>query len=432
VSEIHLPEGAVDEGVYGSSIHRLLGRRAAGRAVLAGALALVVLIGALGVGSRQPTNLDMHFLYAAGLTWMHGMSPYTLAEYRETTRSYPAIDKRVRIGFAYPPHIAAFCVFLALMPLSLAQAVMTGLNLAALWIICYLAFLLSSNGADEDDTSDKWMIAAVVAGNPFSLYVIYSGQTTLVVTACLLGAWWLGRDGRHPVLGGFVLALASMKPQVAALPVVWLLLEQRYQLRLAFTGTVIALVAAPIALSGRAHMVAGWLAAMGRYSSGPYQSVGSDHVFGIASLLMSAEMTAYPAAILVVPAVAILWSVRKRLLASEVLGALVGLGLLFLYSHDYDLAALAPLYAAIWVRTRERTSYALVGLLACLLLFVPQRALRGHVSPPIMHWREVVLAISLFWLFTRALLSRAAPTINKQRVDQRADRFFDAATGNAV
>jgi hypothetical protein len=239
-------------------------------------------------------------------------------------------------------------------------------------------------------------VVAVLA-SPFVQHVFWMGQTTLVALAALLAGWYLGVVSGRVGVGGVLLALSTLKPQVVAFPLVLLLLERRWALTLVgcAAGCIAALPAA-VASGGMVAMSRDWLHALSRYATGPVQTASFQHVFGVRSLLvlsgMGSSAVSLAMAALVLAALTLLWATRDRLGTLGVLATSLALSVLFVYAHDYDLAVLAPLLVFAWIETEDRPVAGVALVIAVAALFTPQRLLRGWgLHGWALHWREVVV-----------------------------------------
>ena len=103
--------------------------------------------------------------------------------------------------FSYPPSLLPFLVPFGALPYVPALTVWTAVNLAL------LAWSVRLIGADR-----RPMIAACLS--PAALTMVTYGQFSGVVAALAIGA--VTRGARRPVLAGLCLALISVKPQLAA------------------------------------------------------------------------------------------------------------------------------------------------------------------------------------------------------------------------
>jgi hypothetical protein len=372
------------------------------RATTTLAVVSAVLFGFAGAGrgGAAPFGFDGRFLQVAGAMWLHGRNPYDAHAFVSVARSIgqPLVGA-AGTGFAYPPTAAPLALLLGALPSALVPIALGALNLgAAIATIVVLWRMLPQSHARRLDV--RALVVVAVMANPFVHHVFWMGQTTLVALAALLGGWYFGvvAGGALGVLvGGPLLALSTLKPQLVAFALVWLLLERRWALALATSSAAFfATLPAAIASGGMLAMSRDWLHALSRYASGPVQTASFQHVFGVRSLLVLggvAPSACAPAvAALALGGVLLLWKGRERAGALGVLALSLALSVLFVYAHDYDLAVLAPLLVFAWMETEDRPIAAIALVMAMAALFTPQRFLRGWGLHGLgLHWREVVV-----------------------------------------
>jgi Glycosyltransferase family 87 len=369
--------------------------------ILLAAVGVTLALGAFGVGHGGPsqTNLDMRFLYLAGVFWHRGISAYT------PVPPYPVdswlADAVARYDFAYPPQIAPLCLLLAAWSTAGARLLMTALNVGAAVLLAAVCVRRARDPVPDRVSpaagASTWLIPAIVIGNFSTAFVIWAGQTTLIATLALMLGWHFARRGRW-LLGGVLLAGSTIKPQLGFLVILWLVLERRWRALAATAVTVVALAAVPIGISGPVGVITEWSAAAWRYASGPYNTLGSRMIFGLGNVLYVAGIESsflLPLALLIVGS---LWYYRASLADEDVLALLVGLSLLFGFSHSYDIAALAPLVPAFWRHVHTRTTASLLALALMLVVTLPNSLLESFVSPLLLHVRVVGLFAALSWL----------------------------------
>jgi hypothetical protein len=400
-----------------SNGHPILDTRRLGWLVLAAAVGVTTALGVLGVGHGgvAGTNLDMRILYLAGVLWRAGASAYT---HVPTGPADPWLAEAIsRYDFAYPPQIAPLCLLLAAWSPVGARVVMTGLNLAAAVLLAAVCVRFARqpepSARPQPVDASGWLIPALVIGNFATAFVIWAGQTTLVATVALMLGWYHARRGRW-LIGGMLLAVATIKPQLSFLVLLWLVLERRWRVLAATAASVVVLAALPIAISGPVGVMAEWSAAAMRYVAGPYNTLGSRMIFGLGNVLAIAGITTsflLPVTLLIVGC---LWYYRASLADEDVLALLVGLSLLFGFSHSYDIAALAPLIPAFWrhLHTRRIASLAALGLM--LVVTLPNSLLEPYVCPLLLQLRVAALLAALCWLLVMST-KRTAPDIGIAR-----------------
>ena len=390
----------------------MLSRRL-GFLVLLCAVAAMIALGALGVGhgGLADTNLDMRFLYLAGARWWQGVSAYVPGALTSSDRWLA--EAAAGYDFAYPPQSAPLCLLLGAWSPTGARVLMTALNVAAALGLAALSLRFAREGqpAQHAGRTDAatWAIPAIVLGNPATAFVIWAGQTTLIVTLALMLGWYYTRRDRW-VIGGVLLAISTIKPQVSLLVIFWLLLEWRWRVLVAIALAIVALSAVPLVISGPVTLMTDWLAAAWRYSAGPYNLLGSRMVFGLRTVLYVAGIDVpllLPAAFLIV---GLLWYSLRSVADEDLLAILVGLGLLFGFSHSYDIAALIPLVPAFWRHVHTRTGAALIALALLVVVTLPNSLLEGHVDPLLLHVRVAALVAAMCWLIAMSM-KRASPDV---------------------
>ncbi len=377
-----------------------------GSVILLCAVGVTVALGLFGAGhgGLAQTNLDMRFLYLAGLYWREGLNAYVPGSVHPAD---PWLAEAVaRYDFAYPPQIAPLCMLLAAWSPVGARALMTGLNLAAALGLAALSLRCARDPGRRSRAglgdAAWWAIPALVLGNPSTAFVIWAGQTTLIVILALMLGWRLARRDRW-LIGGLLLAIATIKPQVSALPMLWLVLERRWRVLAAAALGVAALAAVPLLISGPVQLMSDWSAAAWRYSAGSYNTLGSRMVFGLRNLLFVAGVDApvlLPLALLIL---GWFWWSRASVVDDDVLPILVGMSLLFGFAHGYDIAALIPLIPAFWRHVHERAAASVLALGLMLIVTLPNSLLEPYVSPLLLHLRVLALCVAVGWLMAMSL-----------------------------
>src|SRR5262245_59373084 len=92
----------------------------------------LVATGMVGVGrpgrGLAASNFDMAFLYAAGVCWRAGTSPYRLEAFLAAAQSVGTVNEG---GFAYPPQSSTLCFLLSAFTVNGAKRVLWTVNLLA-------------------------------------------------------------------------------------------------------------------------------------------------------------------------------------------------------------------------------------------------------------------------------------------------------------
>jgi hypothetical protein len=368
-------------------------------AAVLGALALLC-FGVLGVGRGSAAlGFDLNVLWTAGRTWLHGLDAYDPAVLSRTAPVGP---------FAYPPQVAPLCLLLALFPMGAAPWVGLVLNVfsfAAIDRSCQAIYAEASRPVSPpagEPVAHNWWLTAVILGNPFSAHVVFMGQTSLIAVAAVLGSWQCAREKR-PVLAGMLACVASIKPQISILVLVWFLLERRILVLVVFAGTVAVASVAPAIATGPLKLLPTWLHATRSYSSNFTNAVGFQHRFGVDSFLDAAGVHAFSFAWVALLVVVAMWVLRDRLASGEIVALLLATAVVFIFAHDYDLVALLPFAAAYAPLARQRRGALIVATAVFVLMSVPQRLLSAANSPLVNQFRVPVVLFAMgSWIAERA------------------------------
>ena len=380
--------------------------------ILTAAAAVMVLLGAFGFGHGgwKSTNADMRFLYLAGLQWTKSHNAYQPSTIEIDDPSLiEAVD---RYDYAYPPSSAPLCMLLASRTLPAAKWLMTLINIAAAIALAWCAalHLRPQMNSSSVDCRLQCIVAALVMGSLPAAFVIWAGQTALLVAACLHAGWMLAQRQRW-VAAGVLLALASIKPHLMALALIWLMLEGRWRAVLVAVVVAIARAAWPIFLLGPIDLLQSWLGAVSRYSEGPYNQLGSRMVFGAQNMLWDFGLKAPNLSGLALIGFGLLWKFRQRFSESETLALLIGVSLLFGFSHSYDLVLLAPLVPVLAQRCTGSRFAAGAGFALWLIVTFPTSQLEGATLGHLAQARVIALAIGLLWVVREILYTTRRETV---------------------
>jgi Glycosyltransferase family 87 len=164
---------------------------------------------------------DGRFFYAAGRCWLNGASPYdfeTYARYWQEGVGSEAIN-----GFVYPPTLALLAIPLGLFPWNIAKWVLDGINVLALFGIWFFTFQLTIAHPSIRKHSPMPLFCIMLSGwVSLTPIVIHLGQMSLLSVCGILGAFYAQQRQRPILCAAFVL-LATFKPQISLLPLVYLL-----------------------------------------------------------------------------------------------------------------------------------------------------------------------------------------------------------------
>lgn len=370
--------------------------RAARGAALVGSLAICIAFGFLGVGHDvgRGEYFDTRFLFLAGKYWLAGLDPYAPTQVLDVGLG----DFHQTFFMGYPPQASLLCMALALGSMRLATVLMDVLNVACLAAISWIGVATIEETVDPSvSTAQRWYVPALVFGNLSTAFVLWIGQTSLVVTAALAASWYCARRDRD-VAAGVLLALATIKPPLAMFVALWFLLERRWRLLAAASVAVLVLAAAPLLQHGPIGALRAWSGGIAQYMEASYNALTSRMVFGVRSLLLALGVGAPNLLGLGILATLVLFAFRARVVERDLIGVLVGCGLLFGYAHGYDLAALALVIPAFWCHLRGRPAAAGIALALLVGITFPNSVLERFDSAVLLHARVVLVLAALAWL----------------------------------
>ncbi len=366
-------------------------------------VASLVAFGLVGIGRQGPINFDGSVLYAAGRAWLNQADPYDHAALARAVADVPGMDV-TQLGFFYPPQSAAICVLLGLFPYSIASRVWILVNLGALATV--VRFILTvmqerrqpgPDGGKERARWSGWIVAAIAIGNPFTLHVIWMGQTSLLAVAAILGTWFYsGR--RRWLAAGLCLGLASFKPQLCLLVVLWLILERHWRTLLAGGVTAAALASYAMLVQG------GPLGALRAWHDGVTSGYGMmfnlpsfSHKVGVESLVYAIAGVSLPGLPIMLTGIALTvlaWFFRTHFDRVTILALLMIITVTFsVYLHDYDYVALIPAYLALWWCAMRGPALGAATALLLLSLFLPQRLVHLTGIAALDQWRSIVIGL---------------------------------------
>jgi hypothetical protein len=193
-----------------------------------------------GVWLTQPQIADFGLYYSAARVGLaHGWTAmYDPGLY------FPALHALGRSDwspFLNPPYAAWLVLPVAWLPYPFAMAAWMAFTTAAFALVWWLS-------APGDRAQRALHLALAIGLFPVAM-AIYHGQTLLIVVLGVAGCVWLARRDR-PWLAGLVLAAVIVKPQLAYLVPLTLLVAGRGRVVAAFIVTVCLLLAVAIAALG--------------------------------------------------------------------------------------------------------------------------------------------------------------------------------------
>jgi len=339
-------------------------------------------------------------LYAAGRTWAHGGNPYDFDTLSRSVAGIPGLDLGVDASaqrFFYPPQSAAIFVPLGLLPYSLGSYAWSLLNVAALAAIVALTWRSIDERPDASSNRwGRWLLVALIIGNPFTVNVLWSGQTSLVAFAATLASWFFA-NRKHWVLAGACLGLASFKPQICALVVIWIALQRDWKTLLAGSVTAGVLAVVPMAAQGGPiGALRAWRAGVSSEYVGPYNLPTWPHKIGMQSLLSHLHIRVPSLVIMGIGVLCVLalWKARNRIVAFDVLALLMVTTLTFsTHLHDYDYAVLTPVFASLWHYSGRSLAVTAMTTVLVAVLCIPQPLVQLLGHPLLQQWRSGIVIV---------------------------------------
>ena len=208
-----------------------------------------------------PAKADFVPIWVGARTALLGGNPYSDATTRQIQTAYygrplrPAEARQVnKMTFAYPAH--ALVLFAACAPFSWPVVRAVFLILLPLLTMITVLLWLRVTGIHLSRSRQAPVLVLTFASWPV-LWGIHLIQPTLIVAALVAaGCYWVQRGSY--INAGFVFALATIKPQLVAPLILWLILWTL--LRREWSFVVSFLLALTVMLAGATHLVPGWLA----------------------------------------------------------------------------------------------------------------------------------------------------------------------------
>lgn len=234
--------------------------------------------------------------------------------------------------FSYPPFALLLFAPFALIDLKTGWLLWDGLSLALLLSAVWYGL-----------GRRPWMMAAALLA-PATVVSLNAGQTSLLVSALALAG--LSLCEKRPMLGGALLGLLAIKPQIAALPLAVLLFTGHYRAVAAALVTIAVLCLTSTFAFG-IEVWPAWFKAMGNFAGHHLREYGK-HPLNITVTLALADMGVSRTLALAVQAlvslavlICLAIAVRTRRMGSaQVVAVLSGILLFTPYAMYYDMAVI--------------------------------------------------------------------------------------------
>ncbi len=336
-------------------------------------------------------NFDGIAFYVSGHAWLEGLNPYNFAELEQCAKLlHLVVSDRPLL---YPPPSAALFIPLALLPYPVAALVQLFVNLVSLGWIAYLSALwIRERATTPLGQFGQWVVPAIALGSPFARWGVWLGQTSFPAFAVTLAAWTLSRREQW-FWSGICLGVATFKPQVCILVVLWFLLEQRWKtLSIAFiTSTLMSLY--PLMRDGLGTW-RDWYDGIIATTTAPDTIMVTK--LGLASLIQAAGLPEVNLFFVGITLTGLLWVWRKRFRAEDTFAVLIAIGLIFsgLFSA-YDYIMVIVLLVSLWIYCCQSPRLWQFVVPLTLLTMIPSRLVNLLQIPVLNHWRIVMISILL-------------------------------------
>jgi hypothetical protein len=361
------------------------------------------------VAMEKYGRMDTRIFYEWGQAWRQGLNAYD----PELHLYSKHLNKKIG-PTAYPPHASLLFMFLASFPINVAMIIMTTLNVFCVGVIAFFSLLLLKQAKVKLDAA-MWFIPALVMGNPFVSGTIFIGQTLLIIGAALISGWYFAYRGRW-VLGGILIAIASIKPQLTILVVFWLFLDKQWRLLTVAGITVLVGSIVPMVIVGPIDAFLQWLLSAIRYIEHPgVDHLGSTGVTGFQNVFYLLGVKGIPSFLPIgIVLTAVLWWYRAKFASiNDIFGVLVGITCLFSLAVElYQSVIIIPLIAIFWIHLHQ-SEWTKISIAIILMssLYIP-KVLLQHIFDPsalfMVTYPVLILSILVIWLVWLNVTSKVA------------------------
>ncbi|MEC4805065.1 MAG: glycosyltransferase family 87 protein [Jaaginema sp. PMC 1079.18] len=342
-------------------------------AVFIASIIFIVGFGVIGVGRDGPfgRQYDMRFLYVAGRAWLQGLNAYDPVAVNRVSYGLP---ETVRIyDFAYPPQIAPFVMSLGAFSWRRARHVLIVSHfISAIAMSGWCVGLLRQEISYKWERLHQgmwWYIPALVIGNPFTAEAMWMGQTSTIMGAAVVGGWYYYQRQQW-LPSGILWAIASIKPHLCILPLLWLVLERQWRILGTMLGGILVLAFIPITISGIPGIFTDWWSAVSVYKEQPFNELGwygkmylQNAIYAISNYWTHGNGLMLPNLMpLAVVLMVGLWWFRDRFLLNDILGIALALTFSLGFGNYYDLVVLVVLIPLFWRHVCDSLVQASIAL----------------------------------------------------------------------
>ena len=327
-----------------------------------GVLALRNLVGEIHFALSRAFEGDFAVYYIfARVGIVHGWG--SLYDAGAMRREWLALGSDFLYPALYPPVLAWFVAPFAALPFAAGYALWNVLLVASLLVTWWLTVPPSSRLV-------RLGHLAFAAALPSVAFGLLLGQVVIVVAGVVSVCWWLLRRNR-PLAAGLVLSLIALKPQLALVVPIALLVAGQRRAFLGWAAGSLVMLGAALATVG--------IAGLQTYASilvGSVHSLGAENVYPqltLPGLLGNGWPATLAEGLVVAITLVLVWRRRRSGLEFPFAAGLCASLLVGSYLHAQDVAVLLPA-GWLWLRTAPRGAERVLGLtgfVAALVLTTP-------------------------------------------------------------
>ena len=337
---------------------------------------------------------DFSFLYAAGRTWLAGLSPYDFDRWNvEWAAVRPIQVVTEPTPFVYPPQWGPIAALLALLPWPVASRFWDAINVVAYLSACALSLRLL--GRDVRRLALRpvlWGFLATATLNVAVRQAFFNGQFTLVILLGIVGLFYAWHEKKTAWVVAFAF-VASLKPQLGLLPLLYIFLSGGHVPVLsavAIAGVVGLLSMVP---SGLDRLPADFAHVMALHTRMEFnQPAQYFNLPALAAGHLSGDWFMMAGPVAAVALIIVMAVMRRRNIAPDVLrdplwqfSIVVALTAALMPLHTYDLVVYAPLgVLAYRLRSSWTSPLLVIGMLTVGRSHVFAAYANVAVPPPLV------------------------------------------------
>tara|TARA_R110000787_G_scaffold2243_3_gene9012 strand:+ start:56040 stop:57251 length:1212 start_codon:yes stop_codon:yes gene_type:complete len=375
-------------------------------AAIAGLLAFAT-VAIFGFGKEDGSWMgDFFWYFAGGKCFLMGSNMYD-------TECFAPILKELYnftalAGLSYPPHFGPMAALFAIPPLFYSVHIFYVANiLASLAMAVIVSKTISQTFGSRENglsLSHLWALLLVM-GSSGIWAAVWLGQFVIFAAICLWLAFQQIERG-NDFNAAALLALASVKPQIAALVFLWLLLHGRFKI-LFIAGLIAAFLSSyTFAQMGIIPAIEGWFNGLGTYQQYPVNQLGNNSVMGIPSFLALYGISIpLPVATSIGALLIVFLRFRSNVAPySPMALATILLVQMSVFSRPPDLILIAPVFALFWPTERSHILQTALFMLAMAVYCFPQQlVVKALPLTEAGHFRTLLLIV-LTVAFIRQML----------------------------